>query len=397
MIASIRPNTELEDVVPIFLNKAGAGKKDPTLAKDFEFAVARKEEIEENLSRSVFKPAARVFNAQAYGYKIFQERGVVTEREYEELLDRVPKEIGLEAQKAPFSGPDREDALYLVDLKGLPLDVILSMRRVHIYFDNHACLQDVFLEPERQLTREQGAEYFKYVISQNMKNRPDKFKPSASATSVEELRQQHAAAAELTKRAEEKLLAAQKAATKRKTGGGSSASESEESEEEELPQEVGPGSITQKNPKSKKKTAASDAKKLKLASATLSTASTAAASKLSSTTSAPGTLGKGALALMDETEIVSLGGRSGGGKEAKTFQGLDSDMVSVAEKHMATPSGSSVKCLAQLVPKAFLLGPEEGGLAGITAKGLAASISGVGSFKKGKKRHETVMSKNVKF
>ena len=113
---------------------------------------------------------------------------------YYVILDRSPDDLKLSPVKAPWSGRGKEDSIYFIDLKGLPLDVILSMRRCHVFYDNRAGFSQLFLSPQTQLLKDQGEEMFKDVLKENLGSRPDALKPgSKKPLNLEDLKAQHEA------------------------------------------------------------------------------------------------------------------------------------------------------------------------------------------------------------
>lgn len=347
----------LGDLVAIWLNKNGARKKDENLVSDFNEGKARRDALEEDSSHLPFRPAGHVCSSENYGYFIFQEKALVTASEYEGLLERLPEDIKLQPTKAPFSGVGRDDTMYLIDLRNMPLNVLFSLRRCYVYYDNRAGLTEEFLSPQTQLTKDQPAEMFKFVLTQHLEKRPQQLRPLAKRPkTIEELREAYEAAAQDLQMAEERV-----ARLKRKTlGGDSDESDSDdEAEEDDFPKEVGVGSITGGQRRKK-----SQAKAASVKSAAYSNVSAKPSASVDQTPKA----------LMDEeADAVSLGSK---GAKNKLFAGLDTDMTEVAEKHLSLGSGSSVKCLAHLRSKIFLLGPEDSGTPELTVKSMAAHMNG---------------------
>ena len=339
---SIRPNLSLDKIVAIWRNENGAKKDDTNLVAEFQKAKERLEAVLGDGPKP-FRPAGSVSNGQAYGFRVFQERGLITSTEYYELLSKVPEDVKLTASKTPWQGPNaNRENMYLIDLKGLPLDVILSLRRVHIYYDCKAAMLEEFLTPEHQLLPQQHNEMFRYVVSQHMAQRPEKMHPSSARPhGIEKLREMHGVGSEELK------------GVKRSPDAAESQDSSSDAtmSDGEGPQECGPGQVSGTHKK-------------------VSTKKSAKKPRTAASTTASGTI---AQSFADDN--LSL--QSGASKEKSVVASLDPDMVAVAEKHLATPQGSSVKCLQLLRSKVFLLGPDKCGLVDVSFKSLASAVTHV--------------------
>ena len=352
----------MEALVTIFTSES-TSKQDPQFVADMGMARSRRASFNNGEALLPFRPAGSVLNSKAFGYTIFQEKGLVTSDEYEDIVERAPSDIKLSATKAPWSGEGKEDTMYLIDLRGLPLDIILSLRRVKQYFDSRAAMHEEFLNPQIQLTKDQAQEQYKHVLDMHMKARPEKLRPGAGKPyTVQQLQKMHEEADSSRSAA---LEIAKKRARKAASDSGSDSSDGSggDSSEDEAPQEVEAGTLSG----SKKQKAPPKKNASKKAIAAMPPPSLASTRATSSATKA----------LADGGEDISSV-RSGGSKG--NFAGIDDDMIEVAEKHLATPQGSSVKCLQQMKPKAFLLGPADILLPDHSLKSMAAAIVGARCF-----------------
>ena len=127
--------------------------------------------------------------SMSYGYNIFEEKGLLTAQEFYDLEHVLPSEAGLEPTMVPWPNPRHSQEMFLVDLKGLPLDLILGMRRVHIYMDSAAKQQEIMLRPERQLLPRQAAATFKHHVSEHFQERPKGLVPGVEGSISAQKRQ----------------------------------------------------------------------------------------------------------------------------------------------------------------------------------------------------------------
>ena len=182
----IRPEATLQKVYAWYTNTAGARMQDRDFKTGFDKAKANYQQAAEGY---VCDPASLVCEDVSYGYNIFEEKGLLTAQEFYDLEHVLPSEAGLEPTMVPWPNPRHSQEMFLVDLKGLPLDVILGMRRVHIYMDSAAKQQEIMLRPERQLLPRQAAATFKHHVSEHFQERPKGLVPGVEGSISAQKRQ----------------------------------------------------------------------------------------------------------------------------------------------------------------------------------------------------------------
>jgi len=83
--------------------------------------------------------------------------------------------------KIPWAGPEPNTRnMYLIDLFGLSLDQVATIRKVDIYFNNVSTHSETFLDAAFQLSQQQGAAMFAHIASTEIESRPDGLKPSSA-------------------------------------------------------------------------------------------------------------------------------------------------------------------------------------------------------------------------
>ena len=204
--------------------------------------------------------------------------------------------------------------MYLLDLFGLTLDQIMSIRKVDVYYNNSSAHTETFLEEASQLSQKQGQFMFAHIVAKEFEVRPQGLKPSACRPpNLEDL------LAGPVGKAVEPLPA--------------------DSPGEEMPKpkiaELALGSLENRKGGGKKKPKAK-------------AAATAGAFAAASATQPQ--------AIED---AVSASAKSDRSSKDKHMSGLDEDMQTVASDHISIGSGTSVKCLESLVPLNFLKPPSK--------------------------------------
>ena len=137
-------------------------------------------ELEEAGTMDRFKPSSNVDKFKDHGLMIYQDFGVLDEKEFFRLTDGLtPKQCG--KKPVPFhlglSGQKGKQNYYLVHLRGLDIGEIMSMRKCRLYFNDSARYSRNYLNAKDQVLLEQGTYVFDFcydmVFGGNKKNSKD--------------------------------------------------------------------------------------------------------------------------------------------------------------------------------------------------------------------------------
>lgn len=229
--------------------------------------------------------------------------------------------------KIPWHGPNQLSNMHLIDLKGIPPHEVLAMRIVEVYFDSFSEHKEFFLDPSIQLSQSQGGTLFAHIAKSEFASRPDGLKPtSLRPPTLDDIKD--------GQWEEEEVPSAASSLLPAKVPGLA------------LGTMVKPG-VKTKKPATNKRLGGGVGPILALEGG-----------------SAPEAI---------EDQAVSESRNSEGSKQSKDKDPLDEEMRQVADVHLQSGSGSSVKSLALLVPARFLM-PDEGS----TKYGTSSTLQGVG-------------------
>lgn len=235
------------------------------------------------------------------------------------------------ALKIPWGGPRAPtNNMYLVDLFGLSLNQIFSMRKVDVYFKNGSDHIESFLEGDYQLSQTQGFEVFEHIAKMEMEQRPQGLKPTASRPpTLESLQARAAAAAENPGSPSTAMVAVEPTSPTPvpKVAG------------------LGLGSLA-KGGKGKTKAKAKAASSGKGKGAVHGVGSKPRLGDDDDEASAQ---------QQHALEDASATGKSDRSSKKPSGFNLDEEMQQVADAHKSSGGSSSVKCLEALVPERFLL------------------------------------------
>ena len=324
---------------------------------DFEMARSKSEQAADPWPCD---PASEVAEDQAYGYYVFEEKGLLTAQEFYDLEGRLPTDASVETMSVPWPNPGSKQEMVLVNLKGLPLEVILSMRRVHIYYDSSARQSEVLLRPERQVLSSQGFATFEHATRNHMKERPDQLKPGAVGADLAVTKQKFQRKAHAS--SSTPAVAPPNAAAQESDSDGEDDTSSDSGTDGAAGPDQGIG------PRKSAKVVAREQQAAKKKAEMQKKAAEKKAAKAKATGSAD--------------KFADLELRSGGSKnmhsKEKVLDLIDPDLHELAEAHLNSGRGSSVRCLANLRTEVFMLGPEEANVPEITStKSLSAVLTGV--------------------
>ena len=309
----------------------------------------------------LFTPNGRVSERHVYGVRVYQTYACVTESEYQQLVEYTPTDIKTKkAFTLPVQGPLQNMQLWLVDLRELDPAVAQALRKVDIEYTTQAELEQVFLHPEQQLEKKQPWKVFGHRVKKHFDKRPDPLRPAAQRPqNVQQLVEAHLL--EKSKRAQQVSAAAAMGIVPATDADGEARDAPvrrmglEEDDEDE-----------QDKPSKRRRAAAKKAAAL-----------TAAASSIPARTIHEMPLSAHAADLLGSVRgaspVKSLGGSYTSGKSksktgkagaaAEEKEGAfshDLDMKEVADAHLSTSTGSSVKSLVTLTePRNFLVSTDD--------------------------------------
>ncbi len=102
---------------------------------------------------------------------------MLTETEVVKHFKAQPSELGL-AGVPQIQEDNSATTLYPVGLEGLPLEVMLSVRKMRLSRQTSVVLNELLVQPERQVDQDQGVEVYKKATSTHLGTRPPCFNPA---------------------------------------------------------------------------------------------------------------------------------------------------------------------------------------------------------------------------
>lgn len=320
-------------------SKTAAASEDPKFPAEYDHAMKIKSG---EIDRPELCPANQISLQGCYGFRVSQEYGALTEDEYKRLVERNPATLPtLKPIQVPWQGPHANlSKLYLVSLEGLPLDIALAMRKITLYYDNSALNDEVYLSPETQFNANQAEFVWKHIFDRSKTSRPDQLRPGADGPcSLEELQQKH-----------DKIDEEKRAKLHDKQAVAAAFIESEDPKEEvEGVGSVGMGAGSLAGKASSKKpvrrTQKSSRGELQ--------------AKLDQKLNPPTPVASSGVPAIEDVEVASSAKKSIKFNSNNELQELDEELRKVAEKHLASNPGSSVKSLKGLVPENFIIWPND--------------------------------------
>ena len=134
-------------------------------------------------AQAAFGSASEVSTSQAYGMRMEQTYALFTTEEFGPVLGQLPPEMKkskkTQAVPIPFGKPDTASFFWMVDLNGLPSEVRDWCKKVTVYYDTSANMQEVFLAAADNLAKDQGKRLFPIIAAGHMEGRPSQVRPGA--------------------------------------------------------------------------------------------------------------------------------------------------------------------------------------------------------------------------
>lgn len=142
--------------------------------EDFDAAFAKYDDFDK-LAQYSMKPCSEVQTSLVYGVEIYQEYGLVNEAEFFRLTGITPKEAGKTPSPFHMLMPQKGEnnqQLYLVALQGLPLDEMLAIKKLKIFFTDSCEHSKQYLSARDQLVKDQGQFVFEFAKGEHGARRP---------------------------------------------------------------------------------------------------------------------------------------------------------------------------------------------------------------------------------
>lgn len=171
-----------QDALKIIEDKPkGEAKKDEKLKGELETAL----KILSGEEEADINPTTSVLKDKMYQFTIFQDYGLLTETEYQNVTGVKPDKKSV--FDANFHGPTENSKFYTLGLEGLPFDVLAAMRKVRISMTEGFTNRKHLLDPDTNLVRGQGKRVFDHLASCELPKRPNswKSKPVSAAQLLE--------------------------------------------------------------------------------------------------------------------------------------------------------------------------------------------------------------------
>lgn len=312
--------------------KTEAAQADKEFPADFALALkVHSEEVDANISRP-----SDVFQSKQYAYQIFQDFALLTEAEFKKVTGSPPtKKDAFESQ---FHGPTSKTPMFTCSLEGMAPDEIASVRKVRVSYQNGLEMNSNLLQSENQLLESQGRRIFQFLTDNQLKKRPSTWQGSSKPPSIGDLWQRKAEEEQSLLSERERVISSLNGVQPDEEDEDSWASDDAETKnvQPEMPGRkagVALDSDDEGRPKAKAK---ASIRKSKRAAMTTEAAQTD-----------------------DDQEKVekasSAGGKSQSRQSSQTgVANLDKEMQLVADKHLLTGGGSSIKSLEFLKVRVFL-------------------------------------------
>ena len=371
-----RPGANIVLLLKIY---TGQTTGDSTFHSDFDAGKARiAAEREAEVTLPSFKPSADVLESRVAGFLVYQDFGCLLEHEFREYTGITVQE----AEILPWQGPKPGGwhgatmAYYLVSLNGFG-DKAWGMRKARVYFREECHRQEHFLMPGDQLVSDQGRFVAQYVFDKVQHHFPPGFRHDSgtvpeSLTALQSKNEVRQGNERLEGRIAARKLGEETDSWDQVMGAGGSdleASDAEKAESRKKRCAQPPGIQPTSPPREPKK-------KLAAAKSTSTRATKKRAPSPPPPCKADPSLGEtqaGSSAdprkrLKDAFDAEAADTKSASQSKAAR-QNLDAEMKKVAEDHLSTNRGSSVKCLENLDMETFLCSSS-------TASSLSAKLRG---------------------
>ena len=134
---------------------------------------------------------------------MFTQMGIVTDSEFVRLVGSAPKDVGAKPVEAKNEEGEKKN-MYVMSLRGLPLEELLSIRKIEISHSVSVDHIEHLLLQEKQLTQDQGMVWAESTCKQQIKTRPSSV-TNAGLAGLHTLEYYQKKAAEIEKRRQEQM------------------------------------------------------------------------------------------------------------------------------------------------------------------------------------------------
>ena len=173
----LRPGVPLPILIQSY--KDADGSTDPDFHVEMDQALL----IADGKAKASFGSGGEVSTSQAYGMRMEQTYALFTTEEFGPVLGQLPPEMKkskkTQAVPIPFGKPEQASLFWMVDLNGLPAEVLNWCKKVIIYYDTSANMQEIFLAAADNLAKDQAKRLFPIIAAGHMDGRPSQFRPGA--------------------------------------------------------------------------------------------------------------------------------------------------------------------------------------------------------------------------
>ena len=300
-----------------------------------------------------FAPASNVNSQTTYGIRIFQEIPLASDSDVLRLVGRSASSLKLTPMKVKLEGDNSSFSnLYPLSMEGLTVNDILPMKRMMVFYDTAVEHEQDFVTPASQLFQEQGHRCFDFITDQHFQLRHPAAKLSGKPPTVQDLKEkaQQIESALPKQAARPGLTAAERADELEES---ESASENEDDADAE-----GEGVVVRRQVKGRQAPTLGLTAVPAIAKAKAKAVGRKAGQEKASVRGnqpappsprASSATAKGSVSKKDKENERWLEQLSG-----------DETLFQAAKKHLASDTGSSIKCLAALNLAAFFATPKMG-------------------------------------
>ena len=279
-------------------------------------------------------PASSCSRQDNYGHELYQKAAALTESEVQRIFKKSPQQLKLTMWEGHLKSPKESTKYFLVSLESMPEEIKASCRKVKVFWRSGCLLDELWLRPDVQLSKEQATPVFHYINDQKYNSRPPRILTQSLPTFDELM-----AEADRLSNVLEETMVAKPDEDESEDDGKADAVQSTAMTMLDL-EGLGDGVLSSTTVRKRKTPAANTASAKAGAAAAAITAQFLASSTRS--------------AKQVPEDASSKKGRKDGAHE-EVISALDPDLKKVARMHLSTGTGTSVKCLKELNAKAYLL------------------------------------------
>ncbi len=313
---------------------------DPTFLDDYSTAI----KILDGTETADIQTRQGVTHLKAYSYQVFQDFGCLNETEYKTMIGITPPPKS--EFPVRFNGPAQPATkMFTIGLEGLAPDKLAAIRKIRISYTDGFELCSNLLQPQDQLLKEQPRNIFKHLATSEIEKRPASWKgkgPDSVATLLRKVAETEGkAAAKLEALAEIEYI-------EEKDGSGWGSDASEENDVVEKPTRaagIDLGMLSDDSTTAKRKRAKGKGKGGKSGRG-------GKHATMIPTTPPPPTPPSSVAPATPATPVTDAASNAPSRKSSAPV--LDSEMKFVAEKYVASGSGTSTKSLENLTVEKFL-------------------------------------------